>query len=77
MTDQEARTVNLEESVGILRNRFLSTFKRDKLQNATPADIRLIADGNVWAQEGNASRDADLYQSLGGRTGFFDIQSIV
>jgi hypothetical protein len=73
LSDIEARIVSLEESVGfygILRNRFLSTFKRDKLKNATPADIRLIADGKVWAHKGNASRDADLYQSVGGRTDF-------
>jgi hypothetical protein len=73
LTNVTKRLVNLEESVGfygILRNRFLSTFKRDKLQNATPADIGLVATGNVWAYEGNASRDADLYQLLGRRTDF-------
>jgi len=71
--ETKLRVIDLEESVGfygILRNRFLSTFKRDKLQNATPADIGLVATGNVWAYEGNASRDADLYQLLGRRTDF-------
>ena len=28
----------------------------------------MIADGNVWAHEGNASRDTELYHSVGGRT---------
>jgi hypothetical protein len=42
----------------------------DKLRKAPPADIRFIANGNVWAHEGNASHNADLYQSLGGRTDF-------
>ena len=79
LDDSLARIIILEESAGyygILRNRFLSTFKRDKLQNATPADINLIADGNVWAHEGNGSRDADLYQSLGGRTDFSTYEAL-
>jgi hypothetical protein len=60
--------VNLEESLGyykVLRNRFISTFKRDKLHIAT-----LVEEGNAWAHEGNASRDADLYESIGGRINF-------
>jgi hypothetical protein len=50
LSDTKFRVIDLEDSVGfyrILRNRFLSTFKRDKLQNATPADMGLIADGNL------------------------------
>jgi hypothetical protein len=67
----KSRIINIEESLGyykVLRNRFISTFKRDKLFNATLADQCLIGDGNVWAHEGNASRDAELYDSVGGRT---------
>lgn len=73
LNNVDARIANLEESVrlyGIPRNKFLSIFKRDKLQNATPADIRLIANGDICTHEGNASRDAALYQSLGRRTDF-------
>ena len=70
LRDIKLRVTDLEEPVGILRHRFLSTFKRDKPKNATPADMGLIASGNLWAHEGNASRDADLYQSVGGRTDF-------
>jgi hypothetical protein len=73
LRDTKFRVTDLEESAGyygVLRNRFLSTFKRDKPKNATPADMGLIASGNLWAHEGNASRDADLYQSVGGRTDF-------
>ena len=46
-----------------LRNRFISTFKRYKLGNATAADKRLIAEGNASAHGGDAVVDAMLYQT--------------
>jgi len=49
------------EAYHILRNRFLSTFKRDKLGNATEADFRLISEGNRRAHGGDATADALLY----------------
>ena len=55
-------TISLEE-YKLLRNRFISTFKRDKLRNATDADIRLIAEGNASAHGGDAVADAMLYQT--------------
>ena len=51
----------------LLRNRFISTFKRDKLAGATEADRRIIAEGNGWAHGGDAIADAELYQGLAGR----------
>jgi len=47
----------------LLRNRFISTFKRDKLGNATEADKKIIAEGNGWAHGGDAVVDAQLYKS--------------
>ncbi|KAF8424059.1 hypothetical protein EV426DRAFT_717055 [Tirmania nivea] len=63
----EDRVTNLTvslDSYHVLRNRFLSTFKRDKLGNATEADFRLISEGegNNWAHGGDAIADALLYQ---------------
>ncbi|RPA97468.1 hypothetical protein L873DRAFT_1836374 [Choiromyces venosus 120613-1] len=45
----------------LLRNRFISTYKRDKLASATQADRRIIGDGNAWAHGGDALVDAMLY----------------
>ncbi|KAA8893538.1 hypothetical protein FN846DRAFT_751931, partial [Sphaerosporella brunnea] len=71
------RTASLEDRVSdltssldaykLLRNRFISTFKRDKLASATEADTRIIAAGNTWAHGGDAVVDALLYTGTGGR----------
>ncbi|RPA92051.1 hypothetical protein L873DRAFT_1818402 [Choiromyces venosus 120613-1] len=50
-----------------VRNRFISTFKRDKLNNATESDIYIIQEGNTMAHEGDAAVDALLYEGLNGR----------
>ncbi|RPA91450.1 hypothetical protein L873DRAFT_1714216 [Choiromyces venosus 120613-1] len=50
-----------------VRNRFISTFKRDKLNNATESDIGSIQEGNIMAHEGDAAVDALLYEGLNGR----------
>ncbi|KAG0134401.1 hypothetical protein HOY82DRAFT_636487 [Tuber indicum] len=44
-----------------LRNRFVSTFKRDELICATAQDRRIIAEGNACAHGGDAKADARLY----------------
>ncbi|KAA8895182.1 hypothetical protein FN846DRAFT_912061 [Sphaerosporella brunnea] len=54
----------------LLRNRFISTFKRDKLASATEADRRIIGEGNAWAHGGDAVVDALLYTGTGGRRDF-------
>ena len=76
-TAQRAKSTSLEDRVAgptssleaykLLRNRFISTFKRDKLPNETEADKRIIAKGNGWAHGGDAVVDAGLYQGVGGR----------
>ena len=59
-------TISLE-AYRILRNRFISTFKRDKLQNATEADRNIIGAGNASAHGGDAVVDASLYSNTGRR----------
>jgi len=48
-----------------LRNRFISTYKRDVLNNATEDDRRIITAGNSWAHGGDAVVDASLYRLKG------------
>ncbi|RPA91453.1 hypothetical protein L873DRAFT_1714083, partial [Choiromyces venosus 120613-1] len=50
-----------------VRNRLISTFKRDKLNNAMESDIDIIQEGNIMAHEGDAAVDALLYEGLNGR----------
>ena len=52
------------------RNQFLSTFKKDKLGRATGDDWRIIAQGNVKAEGGDAATDALLYEGTMGRKDF-------
>lgn len=54
----------------LLRNRFISTFKRDKLGNMNDADKRIIGVGNAWAHGGDVVVDAQLYEGTGGRRDF-------
>ena len=53
-----------------LHHRFISTFKRDILNNATGNDHHYIATGNGFAHGGNCKRDVDLYEQPGGRRDF-------
>jgi len=46
----------------ILRNSFISTFKRDKMGNANRT---IIGAGNAWAHGGDAVVDASLYYNTG------------
>ena len=66
------------DSYLLLRNRFISTYKRDKLRNPTEADLRTIAAGNKWAHGGDAVADARLYQGQvrGRRRDFATYQSL-
>ena len=48
------------------RNQFLSTFKKDKLGRATVNDWRIIDQGNVKAEGGDAATDALLYEGTMG-----------
>jgi hypothetical protein len=60
----------------LLRNRFISTFKRDKLGNATDRDRKIIEVGNSWAHGGDAVVDAQLYQDGNGRRDFLDFKKL-
>ena len=51
-----------------VRNRFISTFKRDKLKTANPSDYEIIWEGNLAAHGGDAILDAALYISLNKRS---------
>ena len=48
-----------------LRNRFISTFRRDVLKRETEDDRRIIAAGNSSAHCGDAVVDASLYDMVG------------
>jgi len=62
------------ESYKLLRNRFISTFKRDKLGNATWDDLKIIAEGNGWAHGGDAVADAQLYKGATRRSDICDFE---
>ncbi|KAA8893635.1 hypothetical protein FN846DRAFT_923541 [Sphaerosporella brunnea] len=78
IASQDIKIGSLEDRVGsltssldaykLLRHRFISAFKRDKLASATEADKRIIGAGNAWARGGDAVVDALLYTGTGGRT---------
>ncbi|RPA91662.1 hypothetical protein L873DRAFT_1713016 [Choiromyces venosus 120613-1] len=50
-----------------VRNRFISTFKRDKLDDMTQSDLDIIREGNITAHGGDAAVDALLYEGVEGR----------
>lgn len=68
-TEIDARISALEEGFYTPRNRFLSTFKRDILKTATPAEV-MIKEEKACANRGNALWDAELYEKPIGRTDF-------
>jgi len=80
------RISSLEDRVGgltsslsaykLLRNRFISTYKRDKLATDTAADRKIIASGNGWAHGGDAVVDAQLYEGVGGRQDFVSFRKL-
>lgn len=78
-TSLEDRVTSLTISLDtykILRTGFISSFKRDKLGNATDADRRIIKAGNSWAHGGDAVVDAQLYQSMEGRRDFSTFEKL-
>ncbi|KAG0640066.1 hypothetical protein HOY80DRAFT_920646 [Tuber brumale] len=62
----QSATIALEEQEK-LRNRFISTFKRDKLHSDTPTDRETIREGNESAHGGDGISDAKLYTAQGMR----------
>src|SRR5712664_1154478 len=65
---------DLAPSIRDFHSRFISTFKRDKLKTADPADIQVIAGGNRAAHNGNCKIDAELYIRL---TSLTDAQTLL
>jgi len=51
-----------------VRNRYLSTFKRDSLKTHTTTDQEIINSGNLTAHWGDTVVDASLYTEPNGRT---------
>ncbi|PUU76824.1 hypothetical protein B9Z19DRAFT_1087521 [Tuber borchii] len=58
------------------RNRFLSTFKKDKLGTATGDDWKIIAQGSFKPEAGDAATDALLYEGITGRRDFTTFQKL-
>ncbi|PUU74678.1 hypothetical protein B9Z19DRAFT_901143, partial [Tuber borchii] len=63
-------------SYKLVRNRFISTFKRDKLGLVTKEDRRIIAKGNSQAHGGDAVADARLYEGTARRSDPGDFQKL-
>ncbi|RMZ42095.1 hypothetical protein CA14_010596 [Aspergillus flavus] len=57
----------MESAVGCshIRNRFISTFRRDILRDATSKDREIIGQGKPVADKGNLWADAKLYDREG------------
>ncbi|RPA91754.1 hypothetical protein L873DRAFT_1794718 [Choiromyces venosus 120613-1] len=55
------------QEYSLVRNAFISIFKRDKLNNVTELDIDIIRKGNRMVHGGDAVMDALLYEGLNGR----------
>jgi len=60
-------TVSSKEYMQV-RNRFISVFKRDKLHTMESSDYKIITNGNIAADNGDAFADAALYTSLNQRS---------
>ncbi|PUU76827.1 hypothetical protein B9Z19DRAFT_1129131 [Tuber borchii] len=58
------------------RNRFLSTFKKDKLGTATGDDWKIIAQGSFKPEAGDAATDALLYEGIMSRRDFTTFQKL-
>ena len=58
------------------RERFLSTFKKDKLGRATEDDLRIIAEGNFIPEGGDAATDALLYEGTMARKDFTTFEGL-
>jgi len=78
-TSQEKRLRSIiegNESYKNMRQRFLSTFKRDYLKEETRADHAIIDSVNKSAHGGDATLDATLYSGPGARRDFPVFQTL-
>ncbi|KAG0133429.1 hypothetical protein HOY82DRAFT_482822 [Tuber indicum] len=67
---------NSDRDQSRLRNRFLSTFKRDVLKCSTAQDRTLISEGNECAHGGDAKVDARLYRGPNGRRDVYAFETL-
>lgn len=65
ITTRKNRAYN--KQVRVSRERFACTVKRDKLHNASEADLELIQDGNEYFHVGNCVLDIDIREPRGHR----------
>ncbi|KAK2791953.1 hypothetical protein FQN52_004395 [Onygenales sp. PD_12] len=66
ISDVEGSVADLKD----VRNRFISTYKRDVLGIETEADKVMIRRGNRFVHGGDCKRDADLYEAPAQRQDF-------
>jgi len=59
-----------------VRGRFISMFKRDKLEILTPWDKAIIIGSNVSVHDGDAPVDALLYAGVGARSDAFAFEEL-
>jgi len=86
LAENQLRLDSIQESVSrmtasmgayrALRNRFLSTFKRDKLGTATKFDLSIIAGGKPIRGGGDAATDVMLYEGTRGRRDFITFRKL-
>ncbi|KAG0133437.1 hypothetical protein HOY82DRAFT_641135 [Tuber indicum] len=67
---------NSDRDQSRLRNRFVSTFKRDVLKCSTTQDRTFISEGNECAHGGDAKVDARLYRGLNGRRDVYAFEKL-
>ncbi|CUS11382.1 unnamed protein product [Tuber aestivum] len=60
----------------LLRERFISTFVHDKLENATQSDLETIKEVNITVHGGDAAVDALLYDGIGGRQDTYTFEEL-
>ena len=86
LAENQLRLDSIQESVSrmtasmgayrALRNRFLSTLKRDKLGTATKFDLSIIAGGKPIRGGGDAATDVMLYEGTRGRRDFITFRKL-
>jgi len=86
ITEQGAEIALLNRDVSTLklaaqdyirvRNRFISTFKRDKAKEFNQLDLNIIDSSNVSAHHGDARVDARLFEGIGSRNDRWAFQEL-
>jgi len=77
--DLQAQVRHLTDALGLYRlsrQRYISTFKRDKMKDTNPVDRELIREGSEAVHGGDAHTDAGLYAGVGGRADVTAFQTL-